>query len=703
LDFMNINPNPSRSLKNPFIRVKIGDDVFTTGDGLLASCSITLAEGSGATACQFTIHDPSRKFTNKYFTYIESVDGLDAIVVPKDSKSGTTTGTTFNGSIPASLKGFDQNRIKEAIAYYLAQGFSNLGTAAIIGSIAQESSFNPGGYATDQGTGTAASEGLLQWTYERKNGMPRDNYTGQLAFSLVEMQRDTPSAYTVLRDSSASESQVRTAMANWIRWGDVGSRWEYAAALLEAIEGNGSKNAERSVSKSSTPEKEATPKKKETPSGSQITVELGFDGKVISASSFIHTSLNFDLFAANKLVFGGQAVAWVLTQRKQNNAYSNVTFRQFAQRVTSSYGITLDMTEEGPTYTYFPLRGLTEYDALLIESRRLGFRIQSIGNTLKIGEREAKDPGFTLVYGENLGTKFTLSHTASTDSEGGARASDSASKTVTGQRKFSVDPATGEIKQLTPEASHGVGIAAKLGTTGNATALTTPIESTPDKTASSRKENEKRVKGFIANWSCPTSPEALLLDPDSVLRTSGISKFIDRVWVIESITHSWTGGKFETSGVSYTPLKNKKPKGTSSSSGSAIDLPPGCAGKVSQAAIDYKGMDTSAGPGSGREACVYAVNRVFEKAGLTPPWGTAEFVPTAETGLVSSGAKLVPAGQEKPGDIVIGDNGTNGHIGIVIGSDKVLSNSSSAAKYIWESELQMGGRYGEVRIYRLNC
>ncbi|MBD2060516.1 M23 family metallopeptidase [Oculatella sp. FACHB-28] len=41
--------------------------------------------------------------------------------------------------------------------------------------------------------------------------------------------------------------------------------------------------------------------------------------------------------------------------------------------------------------------------------------------------------------------------------------------------------------------------------------------------------------------------------------TRGFGSFLDRVWVIESITHNYQEGKFTTSGTCYSPMKNRFP------------------------------------------------------------------------------------------------------------------------------------------------
>ena len=698
------NPNPGTRSGQPFVRIRIGDkDVFAPGDGHLLNCSTELAEGAGSSNTKFEIYDRGRVLTDKYFTYINKEGGLDPVILPSPKNKSTKGGST-----PGDLKDFNGDKIAFMIDYYLSNGFSKYGTAAIIGNAMQESGLNPSVPGTDQGAaGTpGASEGILQWTFERKAGMPA-TFEGQVAFAVTEMQRDggaiAAHTYQVLQDPNASKSQVQSAVQSWIRWGTEGSRWSYAEEALKKIESSGKTSARTSQEKASEPTKEQPKQTAQAKVGSQITVELGFDGKTIAAYSFLHTSIDFDMFSPDKLAFGGQAAAWILSERKKNTAYSNVTLKQVATRICGNYGLKLDMKEEGAKYEYFPQRGATDYEALLIECRRVGYRVQCKGNTLHIGARVAKDTGFTLSYGENMGMSFSVSHKAEGESSGGARSSDPSDKSSTGQRKWAVDGKSGQLVQLVAENDQNAGKGAKSSTTGNHLAMLAPVtDGSTDDADKTRQANEKRVKGIVASWSAPTTPEMLLLDPDCVFRTEGITKFLDRIWTIESIKHEWDGGKMVSSGTLYSPLKNKYPTPTDGAGGAGgVNLPDGCRGKVAQAAIDYKGTGTSAEPGNGTQACVYAVNRVFEKAGVPTPWGASEYVPTAEDAMIAQGT-LVKSGDEQPGDIVIAGN--TGHIGIVIGKDSILSNSSSARAFVWGSDIDFDGSLGgKSRVYRLDC
>ncbi|MBD2452244.1 peptidoglycan DD-metalloendopeptidase family protein [Nostoc sp. FACHB-152] len=321
-----------------------------------------------------------------------------------------------------------------------------------------------------------------------------------------------------------------------------------------------SSDAKSSVSSSNSPQVE-NPPTATTKSGSQITVELGYGGKTIAAYSFIHVGLKYSLFDPHSLEFTGQSASWVLTQRVKNSVYTNITFKKLAQKITSSYGMKLVMPEEGPKYEYFPQRGQSDYEALLIEARRIGYRVYTKGATLYIQPRKGIDANqqvFVLSYGENMGTFFEVTHQASTDSKGGARSSQPGSNNSTGERKFEIDPDTGQVKQKRKENLVGTGANQDVSTTGSPLPLpapkTTGDTNTPD---AQRKANEDRIKGILAAAEFPTTPEALTLDPDTPFKTEGISTALDRYWVVDTVTHEYQTGKFTTKLTCYSPLKNK--------------------------------------------------------------------------------------------------------------------------------------------------
>ena len=135
----------------------------------------------------------------------------------------------------------------------------------------------------------------------------------------------------------------------------------------------------------------------------------------------------------------------------------------------------------------------------------------------------------------------------------------------------------------------------------------------------------------------------------------------------------------------------------------AQGVTPGGSTSLAKTAQALKGMSSAnaAGTSGGRNGCVWAVNQVFKQAGMRPPWGDAIYVPTAEAQMIKAGYIRIKNGQQQPGDLYI----VNGqyHIGIVLPNGNIISNSSSQAKFAWESSLAQYEAYfkGPGKFYRV--
>lgn len=129
--------------------------------------------------------------------------------------------------------------------------------------------------------------------------------------------------------------------------------------------------------------------------------------------------------------------------------------------------------------------------------------------------------------------------------------------------------------------------------------------------------------------------------------------------------------------------------------------------RIYQAATDSRRrkMDSSKAPGTegGNLACAWAVNKVLNQAGVRTLGGRGYLsVAAVEADLNSGrGQRVYNRTQAVPGDIALV---SGRHIGICItnGCTRVISNSSSRAKFIWESNTDFGGTYGQPsKIYRV--
>lgn len=121
---------------------------------------------------------------------------------------------------------------------------------------------------------------------------------------------------------------------------------------------------------------------------------------------------------------------------------------------------------------------------------------------------------------------------------------------------------------------------------------------------------------------------------------------------------------------------------------------------ITSATSQMYGMDTSAGPDNGNNACVWAVNKVLKAAGITPPWGNSLYVPTAKATLDQQGAQL--SGPEPGAIVIFQDNGNPPypHIGIVQADGSIISNSSGSASFNWvASEQAYTNYYGRKPLY----
>ena len=363
----------------------------------------------------------------------------------------------------------------------------------------------------------------------------------------------------------------------------------------------------------------------------EITITFGFDASSAVEFTFIHTATRHQMHL-NATEFEGQCVRWALTRRIKNATYSNITLKTLAEQVGRSYGLKVECPENGPTFTHLDQTGITDYALLRRECARIGWRLLDRDGSLIIEPRKVGEEAFLLEYGINIAS-FSCEDRAQTDAANGR-----ASATNTGETKAIVDSATGEIKQLRPE-NKGAG-GATGGTIGTVSALagavaesaiagvtntavvtdsgavrvdsstvkpsapesttgsaTAPVQGTiaddsevTQEDAAAGNDNAKRVKGFPAKVTAYTSAEMLQVTPDTPVRTEGFqADFLNRVWVVDTIEHSWKGS-LKSAIALYTPMKPK------------YNIAPGGAGaqQTTTTVAPPKGKMTNPHPGAAR-------------------------------------------------------------------------------------------------------
>ncbi len=125
--------------------------------------------------------------------------------------------------------------------------------------------------------------------------------------------------------------------------------------------------------------------------------------------------------------------------------------------------------------------------------------------------------------------------------------------------------------------------------------------------------------------------------------------------------------------------------------------------KILNAALAFKGSPTNVpGTNNGRLACAYAVNEVIKRAGLSSLGSLS--VSSVESALNSGRGQQISVSSAVPGDIVILTSSSGNHTGVCIKEDceRVLSNSSSKASFIWVSDPGFTPYYrSPFKIYRV--
>ncbi|QLE46564.1 hypothetical protein FD723_40845 (plasmid) [Nostoc sp. C052] len=232
--------------------------------------------------------------------------------------------------------------------------------------------------------------------------------------------------------------------------------------------------------------------------------------------------------------------------------------------------------------------------------------------------------------------------------------------------------------------------------------------------------DNQRSHIFKAQLDVASLPQILDLDAQTTFEGKGLGEGLDGTYTVDEITF-YFGRTLTADIVAYKPDPNAsqpqvflhdantaRPIGDNSPTQpiAAGEIP----GKIYAAAIQARGSDTSNGPDGGKNACAFAVNKFcLLPAGLkmigsaVPPYGVPVSVAACETALKGGRGKLITRAEAVPGDIWVQ---SDRHIGIcaTAGCTRVLSNSSSKAKFQWEDAIEkVNSFYGNSpeKIYRV--
>lgn len=175
------------------------------------------------------------------------------------------------------------------------------------------------------------------------------------------------------------------------------------------------------------------------------------------------------------------------------------------------------------------------------------------------------------------------------------------------------------------------------------------------------------------------------INAEGLITLQGFRPEVDGTWNAKTIDHHLDSQGYRTRIECGT--KGEESSDWAGGPGSRANdrLPPTQkAAAIAQAAARARGMGTKGGPDGGNNACLFAVNKVLRSAGITPPWGNSNYVPTARS-VLAGGAGTLLSGPEPGAIAIMRDNGSPPypHIGIVQSDGTIISNSSSRGSFSW--------------------
>ncbi|MBW4527090.1 MAG: peptidoglycan DD-metalloendopeptidase family protein [Phormidium tanganyikae FI6-MK23] len=314
-------------------------------------------------------------------------------------------------------------------------------------------------------------------------------------------------------------------------------------------------------SKASAPVTKSINSADETVKGNLLTIQWG---DVLF--EFFHQKTNFDW--TNKLTtIGGVGIRWVLNRRPRNKTFTGKTFREIAASVAKAHGLTLDyQATYDVVYEFVSQDGMSDYKLLHREAERAGLILSEKGRKLVVKSlQNIKDTTIVLQFQQNVISLVT--EDAAIDS----KTADFG--TYTGQStgsKVDIDPISGKFVQtqqdIDPTKSKDV-------TGQSAKAPVGKLQPGTESKVQASAQAYKRVRGLPTTVVIPLNDDSLRIEPMQAVRTKGFTEFLDRVWVVDTITHNYASA---TSTLQmYAPVSVKADLSSRLPSTSAGNLPPG--------------------------------------------------------------------------------------------------------------------------------
>jgi muramidase (phage lysozyme) len=555
------------------VKVNYGESSFeaTLGEKGLIGLDLSLGEGEGSNSCKIQIHDANREITDALFTFVDNVQGFTPVSPPEDSETSERSNDTLASSDPS----VNEKAWLDVIAY--AEGTYGVGDNGYNQTFAYRTfrsyadhpriSITSGGY-----TSTAA--GRYQFLNTTWDGLNLPDFSPQNQDKGALMLTERRGALGDVQAGNIS-SALQKCNKEWASFPgspygqptkSEGELLNFFNRRVQAYKGTASPEPQ----KVTVTEEQPKTQKPYTPNGGQITITING-----VAFTFIQTGVTFKE-NGRLLEIIGQSETFKLTQKLVNKNYTDVTLFQVCQEVCAKRGIQLDMVEDGVVYEFFPVRGKSLMKTIIREARRRGYRVTYLNGVLsvrKLADIPSKEVSYILKNGENAPLDISFSHKAESQGNSTGESASEPSKTnIAGEMRFVLDPTTGEIGETAEGKLLGTG-ENPLEIEGSPLPKEKPIyydKAAEDEDAKARYDLT-RLKGIDMSCTLPLDDVTVLLFPDGIVRTDGFGAFspnqdptqtprgsaLDRVWIINSVSHSISTSSYSTKISCSSPFKGK--------------------------------------------------------------------------------------------------------------------------------------------------
>ncbi len=494
-------------------RIRIGDYLFQSGDGLLlADIQITIGENERSSSASFSLFDSGLLIGAEFMKLSIATGG---IITPPDllkgkEAEGTITLKPAAGSAAGlgSFSGGNATQTESAIvAECLRQGVIDDAQIAYILATAKHESGNYVHYEeiasgadyegrSDLGNNQPGDgvkfkgRGLVQIT-GRANYAEYSKILGQDFVGNPKGMADPKIAVFTLVHGMQNGVFTKRKLSSYVGGGKqdfVGARAVvngsdradliagYAQQYLARVPQlkNGGSNVQPSmapaISPTPTPPAQTPPPTESSVKGTEIIIELGYDPAKLTAFHFIHTGTTVSKDKVDITAFEGKSVRWLLTRVPQTNSFETMSLSQIANTFASDLGMKLEMEGKGQKYLHLDLTGKTPFELLSREAKNIGYRVADDKNKL-ILEPEARPKFTNFVIDEDvlISAKFGDQARAGNSTPGTAV---SKSDGAAGETKTAIDRQTGQTATLAPDSTAGTGKPA--GATGLVTGAAAP-------------------------------------------------------------------------------------------------------------------------------------------------------------------------------------------------------------------------------------